>query len=75
VITVFWKISIHTAAFAASVVAFAIILDLRLLLLLLLLLPLAWARVRLHHPTGVQTLAGGLLGGLSTALQFAVYPG
>lgn len=74
VITVFWKISIHTAAFAASVVAFSLIVSLHLLWLLLLIGPLAWSRVSLRRHTGVQTIAGGILGAVSTALQYGLYP-
>lgn len=61
-ITLFWKISAHTAS-VAGVAALAVMLIGAAALPLLALVPLlAWARLRLQRHTPLQTLAGALLG-------------
>jgi membrane-associated phospholipid phosphatase len=61
-ITLFWKISAHTAS-VAGVAALAVMLIGAAALPLLALVPLlAWARLRLKRHTLMQTVAGALLG-------------
>jgi membrane-associated phospholipid phosphatase len=65
-ITLHWKISVHSAAVAA-ILAFLLYLTGSQAISALPALPLvAWARVHLHRHTPAQTIAGSVLGGLIT---------
>ncbi len=71
-ITLFWKISIHTAAIS-GVITFATILFGSTALLFTPLVPLvAWARVYLRRHTLPQTVAGGLLGYLTFVMMYGL---
>jgi len=69
-VTLWWKLSLHTAAASGTVA----ILVLTFGPLLILALPavglVAWARIRLGDHTLTQTLAGAALGGLVAATVF-----
>ncbi len=74
-ITLRWKISGHcTAAAGLIVLAWALIGSAAILLTLSVPL-IAWARVRLHHHTIGQTVAGAALGSSVLTAAFLVYGG
>jgi membrane-associated phospholipid phosphatase len=61
-ITVFWKISIHTATAAGTVAVLILEFGPALWLGLLLVVALAWARVALRDHTTAQVIAGSIVG-------------
>lgn len=74
IISYWWKISIHTASMACSLVVLtyrfaAIVLPFYLLLLLV-----SQARIVLKRHTIAQTIAGALLGIVLTAIQLLSFP-
>ncbi|RGD61673.1 hypothetical protein DR950_31495 [Kitasatospora xanthocidica] len=70
VITVWWKVSVHTAVATGAVVCLAIALG-PLWLLLGALVPLiGWSRVVLRDHTAAQTAVGAAVGALAAGLTF-----
>ncbi len=70
VITVWWKISIHTAVASGAVTCLAIALGPWWLLLYPLVALIGWSRVVLRDHTTAQTLAGTVVGALTAGLTF-----
>ncbi|WP_371479218.1 hypothetical protein [Kitasatospora sp. NBC_00315] len=70
VITVWWKISIHTAVASGAVACLAIALGPWWLLLYPLVAVIGWSRVVLRDHTRAQTLAGAAVGALTAGLTF-----
>ncbi|GGV31864.1 hypothetical protein GCM10010495_55600 [Kitasatospora herbaricolor] len=70
VITVWWKVSIHTAVASGAVVCLAIALGPWWLLLYPLVVVIGWSRVVLRDHTRAQTVVGALVGALSAGLTF-----
>ncbi|MCM0679040.1 phosphatase PAP2 family protein [Micromonospora phytophila] len=66
-----WKMSIHSAVAAGSVVVLVLTFGARLLVTAPLLALVGWSRVRLRDHTVAQVVAGGALGALTAALVFA----
>lgn len=66
-ITSFWKISIHAAAAAATVVSLAILLSPWSLLLVPLVVLTGWARVEIRDHTPGQVVAGATVGAVVAA--------
>ncbi len=60
IVTLYWKISIHTAGIAGPVTMLALKFGYRYLILQLLLLPVGWARLKLHAHTLAQIAAGAI---------------
>jgi membrane-associated phospholipid phosphatase len=75
VITLRWKISMHSAAMAATAILIWALSG-RVIVPVAAGIPIiAWARIRLNRHTPAQTVAGALLGGLimASALHILVY--
>jgi len=70
VVTLWWKLSVHTAAAAGTVAILALTFGLTLTLTFPAVALVAWARVRLGDHTPAQTLAGAALGGLMATTVF-----
>jgi len=70
VVTLWWKLSVHTAAAAATVAILALTFGPTLTLTAPTVALVAWARVRLGDHTPAQTLAGAALGGLMATTVF-----
>jgi hypothetical protein len=70
VVTLWWKLSVHTAAAAGTVAILALTFGLTLTLTFPAVALVAWARVRLGDHTPAQTLAGAALGGLIATTVF-----
>ncbi|GAA4867381.1 hypothetical protein [Kitasatospora terrestris] len=70
VITVWWKVSIHTAVAAGAVVCTAVALGPWWLLLLAAVPVIGWSRVVLRDHTPAQTVVGALVGAATAGLTF-----
>ncbi|WP_329498600.1 hypothetical protein [Kitasatospora herbaricolor] len=70
VITVWWKVSVHTAVASGAVVCLAVALGPWWLLLYPLVVVIGWSRVVLRDHTRAQTVVGALVGALSAGLTF-----
>lgn len=71
-ITLFWKISIHVAVTAGSVVVLALVFGPALLALSLLVALCAWARVESGDHTPAQATAGAAVGAAVAACAFTL---
>ncbi len=60
-ITNYWKISMHSGSFTGMVIVATIFVSSYSLFFLLFIPVIAWARVRLHRHTILQTLVGSLV--------------
>jgi len=69
-ITLFWKVSIHTALFSAVATISVILVGTHLWWLYLFLIPLAWARIHRRRHTIWQAVAGSLIAFVLTAATF-----
>ncbi|MBD0689560.1 hypothetical protein [Streptomyces sp. CBMA123] len=69
-ITVWWKVSVHTAVAAGAVTCLGIALGPLWLLLYPLVAVIGWSRVVLRDHTTAQTIVGAVVGGLSAGLAF-----
>lgn len=69
-ITLAWKISFHTGVAAATLVIVIIVYGPQLALMLPVLVLIGWSRVRLHHHTLGQVLAGAPVGAVAASLAF-----
>lgn len=69
-VTLFWKISIHTALFSAVATISVIIFGSFYWWLYLLLIPLIWSRIHRGRHTILQTVAGALMAFVLTAATF-----
>lgn len=72
-ITLFWKISFHTAIFASIVTAINILGGIHFWPLFLLLIPVGIARVVLKRHTIAQVVGGALVSFLITCLVFLLF--
>ncbi len=71
-ITLYWKISIHTAVFSSVATVLFILYGTAYWWLFLVIIPLAWSRVYRKHHTVLQTAAGAVLAfSLTTAVFLA----
>ncbi|MBQ6639598.1 MAG: hypothetical protein IJH84_01035 [Saccharopolyspora sp.] len=61
-ITVWWKVSVHTAVAAGAVAILAVVYSGWLLVLWLLVVAIGWSRVRLGEHTAAQVVVGALMG-------------
>lgn len=69
-ITLFWKISIHTALYSAVATITVIVFGSSFWWLYLILIPLSWSRIHRHRHTVLQATAGALLAFVLTAAVF-----
>jgi hypothetical protein len=70
VVTLWWKLSVHTAAASGTVAILALTFGPTLTLTAPTVALVAWSRVRLGDHTPAQTLAGAALGGLVATTVF-----
>ncbi|MEU9045555.1 MULTISPECIES: hypothetical protein [unclassified Kitasatospora] len=70
VITVWWKVSVHTAVLSGAVVCLGIALGPLWLLLYPLVAVVGWSRVVLRDHTTAQTVVGAVVGALTAGLTF-----
>ena len=72
-LTMFWKVSIHTALFSAAVTVFVILIGVQFSWLYLLLIPLAWSRFYRHKHTINQVIGGAIIAFILTTLVFWLF--
>jgi membrane-associated phospholipid phosphatase len=72
IVTLRWKISVHTTAAASFTVLMCSLTGVAALPLVGLILLVAWARMRLKRHTLAQTIAGALLGSLTMTLALTL---
>jgi membrane-associated phospholipid phosphatase len=72
VVTLWWKLSLHTAGVAGTVAILALAFGPALILALPAVTLVAWSRVRLGDHTPAQTVAGAALGGLVATTVFVL---
>jgi membrane-associated phospholipid phosphatase len=72
VVTLWWKLSVHTAAASGTVAILALTFGPALTLTVPTVALVAWSRVRLGDHTPAQTLAGAALGGLVAPTVFSL---
>jgi membrane-associated phospholipid phosphatase len=70
VVTLWWKLSLHTAAASGTVAILALTFGPALTVAVPTVALVAWSRVRLGDHTPAQTLAGAALGGLVATTVF-----
>jgi len=73
-VTLVWKISIHVAVVAGSVVTLIALFGWPLLALLPVVAATAWARVNVRDHTTKQVLAGAVLGATVAGIMFGMVP-
>jgi membrane-associated phospholipid phosphatase len=69
-VTLWWKLSLHTAAASGTVAILVLTFGPLLVLALPVVALVAWSRIRLGDHTLAETLAGAALGGLVAATVF-----
>jgi hypothetical protein len=72
-ITMKWKISIHSSGVTSPITALVYLLGTRLLPLFLLVLPVIWARLELKAHSKMQLTMGALISTVLTWIQMAFY--
>lgn len=70
ILTLFWKVSVHTALFSAVITVVTILFGIQYGWFYLLLVPLCWSRVYRHRHTLNQVVGGALIAFVLTALVF-----
>lgn len=72
IVTMWWKVSVHTAVASGVAVVMMIAYGLQMAPLLLGVGVIGWSRVALRDHTPAQTIVGALLGGLAAAVVFSL---
>lgn len=70
-VTVWWKVSVHTAVAGGVVVILLLAYGAGMAPLVLGIAAIGWSRVALRDHTPAQTVVGALLGGLAAAVVFS----
>ena len=70
ILTLFWKVSVHTALFSAVITVVTILFGIQYGWFYLLLVPLCWSRIYRHRHTLNQVVGGALIAFVLTALVF-----
>ncbi|MET9812332.1 phosphatase PAP2 family protein [Streptomyces sp. NPDC006355] len=70
-VTVWWKVSVHTAVAGGVVVILLLAYGAHMAPLVLGVVAVGWSRVVLHDHTPAQTVVGALLGGLAATVVFS----
>lgn len=69
-VTLFWKMSIHTGTIVATALILTLVFGPALLPTLVLAIAVGWARVALHVHTVAQVIGGGVIGGVVAPMVF-----
>lgn len=72
-ITLFWKVSIHTALYSSVITVLVILYGAKFAWLYLLLIPLAWSRIYRHRHSLQQVIGGAIIAFVSTSLVFWIF--
>ncbi|CDR10457.1 phosphatase PAP2 family protein [Streptomyces iranensis] len=71
-VTVWWKVSVHTAVASGVAVVMTIAYGLQMTPLFLAVALIGWSRVALRDHTPAQTVVGAFVGGLAAAVVFSL---
>ncbi|MFD6415748.1 hypothetical protein [Streptomyces sp. NPDC060194] len=71
-VTIWWKVSVHTAVAAGVVTILIQVYGLAMTPLLLAIAAIGWSRVALRDHTTAQTMAGAALGATAAAVTFGL---
>ncbi|MFD7720622.1 phosphatase PAP2 family protein [Streptomyces sp. NPDC059814] len=72
VVTVWWKVSVHTAVAGGVATILTLAFGPALAALALVVAAVGWSRVQLRDHTVAQTIVGALLGGVAAAVTFGL---
>ena len=72
-LTLFWKVSVHTALMSAVVTVVTILFGIQYGWFYLLLIPLSWSRIYRHRHTLNQVVGGALIAFVLTAFVFWLF--
>ena len=72
-LTLFWKVSVHTALFSSVMTVVVILFGIHFTWIYLLLVPLAWARIYRHRHSLNQVIGGALITFVLTSLVFWLF--
>ncbi|WP_340377208.1 hypothetical protein U5640_20425 [Streptomyces sp. SS7] len=72
IVTVWWKVSVHTAVASGVVVILLLAYGMSMAPLVLGIAAIGWSRVALRDHTPAQTAVGAMLGGLAAAVVFSL---
>ena len=72
-LTLFWKVSVHTALFSSVTTVVVILFGIPYAWAFLLLIPLSWARVYRHRHSLDQVIGGALITFVLTSLVFWLF--
>ncbi|MCX5163733.1 phosphatase PAP2 family protein [Streptomyces sp. NBC_00264] len=72
VVTVWWKVSVHTAVAGGVATILTLAFGPPLAALALVVAAIGWSRVQLRDHTVAQTIIGALLGGVAAAVTFGL---
>ncbi|MET8330001.1 phosphatase PAP2 family protein [Streptomyces sp. NPDC005181] len=72
VVTVWWKVSVHTAVAGGVATILTLAFGPPLAALALIVAAIGWSRVQLRDHTVAQTIVGALLGGVAAAVTFGL---
>jgi len=73
ILTLKWKVSIHTALFSSVVTVVVILFGVQYAWFYLILIPLAWSRIYRQRHTLNQVIGGGMFAFVSTSIVFWLY--
>ncbi len=73
ILTLYWKVSIHTALYSSVITVIVILMGGRFAWLYLILIPLSWSRIYRHRHTLTQVIGGALMAFVSTSLVFWIF--
>ena len=72
-LTLFWKVSIHTALYSAVITVIVILFGIPYAWLYLILIPLSWSRIYRHRHTLNQVVGGAIIAFVLTSIVFWLF--
>lgn len=69
-LTLFWKISVHTALFSSIMTVIVILFGIQYAWFYLILIPLSWSRIHRHRHNLNQVIGGAMIAFVLTSLVF-----
>jgi len=72
-LTLFWKVSIHTALYSSVVTVIIILFGIQYAWLYLILIPLCWSRIHRHRHNLNQVIGGAMISFVLTSLVFWLF--
>jgi membrane-associated phospholipid phosphatase len=70
VMTLYWKVSIHTALYSSIITVIVVLFGIQYAWGYLLIIPLAWSRIYRHRHSLNQVIGGAMIAFILTSLVF-----